>query len=64
MNKIRAFFAGYADELMNKVTWPKAAELQNNTVTVLVASFIIAVVIALVDLLFNQSLSALYSLFN
>lgn len=64
MNKIKEFFAVYADELFSKVHWPKTDELQSNTITVLVASLIIAVVIAVMDFAFNKSLSFLYSLFN
>lgn len=64
MNKIRQFFAVYADELMTKVTWPKADELQKNTITVLVASLIIAFIIALLDYGFSRSLSFFYQLFQ
>jgi preprotein translocase subunit SecE len=56
MNKIRAFFNGYYDELVNK-------ELQSNTVTVLVASLVIALVIALMDVVFNYGLQFVYELF-
>ncbi|MCE3007262.1 MAG: preprotein translocase subunit SecE [Bacteroidetes bacterium] len=63
MNKIRAFFNGYYDELVNKVSWPKTEELQSNTVTVLVASLVIALVIALMDVVFNYGLQFVYELF-
>lgn len=63
MNKIKTFFNGYYDELVNKVSWPKAEELQANTVTVLVSSIVLAVVIALTDFLFNSGLQFVYELF-
>jgi preprotein translocase subunit SecE len=63
MNKIRAFFLGYYDELVNKVTWPKADELKSNTVTVLVASLLLALVIFLMDFIFNSGLQTFYGLF-
>jgi len=64
MNKIRLFLQSYYDELRFKVTWPRMSELQVNTVTVLVASFIIAILIALMDLVFSSGLNALYGLFK
>ena len=63
MEKIRAFFQDYGDELLQKVHWPSIAELQSSTVTVLVASFIIAIGIYLMDLVFGNTLDILYGLF-
>lgn len=62
MEKLRAFIKVYADELQHKVTWPTFPELQSHTITVLVACLIIAVVIALIDLVFNRGMSFLYEL--
>ena len=62
MNKIRAFFQSYADELLEKVHWPSIPELQSSTITVLVASFMIAVVIAVMDLAFSNIMKFLYGL--
>ncbi len=64
INSIKEFFGTYADELLTKVTWPKADELQNNTITVLIASLLIAVLVALLDFGFSKGLTFLYSLFN
>jgi preprotein translocase subunit SecE len=63
MGKIRTFFAGYYDELVHKVQWPKYTELQSNTITVLIASLMIALTIFLMDMVFNTSLSFVYDLF-
>ena len=64
MNRIRAFFADYYYDLKNKVDWPSFEELQSNTVTVLIASLIIAGVVALMDVAFNRGISAVYDLFT
>ncbi|MEZ4826851.1 MAG: preprotein translocase subunit SecE [Bacteroidia bacterium] len=64
MEKIRALFKEYSDELLYKVQWPTLDELQSSTVTVLIASILIALVIAAMDFLFNSGMSGLYSLFN
>lgn len=63
MEKLRAFFSEYSDELLHKVQWPSWEELQNQTVTVLIASVIIAVVIFLMDFSFSKIMGALYALF-
>ena len=64
MEKLRATFKDYLDELLYKVQWPSLEELQSSTVTVLIASLIIAVIIFLMDLAFNNLMNVLYSLFN
>jgi preprotein translocase subunit SecE len=63
MEKIKSFFQDYGDELIQKVHWPSIPELQSSTITVLVASFIIAVVIYMMDLVFGNTLDILYGLF-
>ena len=63
MNKIVAFFREYSDELLYKVQWPALPELQGSTVTVLIASLIIALVIALMDFVFRIGMTNLYDLF-
>lgn len=64
MNKLKLYLNDYYTELKNKVDWPKYEELQSHTITVLVASFIIAVIISLMDLAFNTSLKFVYDLFQ
>lgn len=60
MNKIRKVFFQYADELINKVHWPKLEELQVQTIYVIVASIIFAILIGLTDSLFNFSMRFIY----
>jgi preprotein translocase SecE subunit len=60
MNKIRKMFFQYSDELINKVHWPKLEELQVQTIYVIIASILFAVLIGLTDSLFNFSMRFIY----
>ena len=51
------------DEILHKVSWPKFSELQGSATLVLVASFIFAVIIGLIDLGFKDALKWFYSEF-
>ena len=62
MEKLKLLFKEYSEEVRLKVTWPKYEELQDNTVTVLIASIILAIVVALMDLVFKYSLTFIYDL--
>ncbi len=64
MEKLRATFKDYLDELLYKVQWPSLEDLQTSTVTVLIASLIIAIIIFVMDLAFNNLMNFLYSFFN
>jgi len=50
-------------ELVKKVTWPTWSELQNSAVVVMIASLIIAIVIALMDSSFKNIMQLIYSIF-
>jgi preprotein translocase subunit SecE len=62
MNKVRLYIEDAANELLNKVTWPTWAELQNSAIVVMVASLIIALTIALMDFVFRGSMEILYKM--
>jgi preprotein translocase subunit SecE len=62
MEKLRSFFKEYSEELLYKVQWPTIEELQSSTVTVFVASLMIALVVALMDFVFSNGLDYVYSL--
>ena len=64
MDKLRAIFKDYTDELLYKVQWPSLEELQSSTVTVLIASIIIALIIFVMDFVFQNGMGFLYGLFN
>ncbi|HAK12709.1 MAG TPA: preprotein translocase subunit SecE, partial [Chitinophagaceae bacterium] len=51
-------------ELLEKVSWPTWAQLQQSTVIVLVATVIITAMVWLMDFGSNQLLKLVYSLFK
>ena len=64
MNRLRAYFKEYVEELLYKVQWPSLEELQSSTVTVLIASILIALVIFIMDTISKIVLTdGLYQIF-
>ncbi|MAX79573.1 MAG: preprotein translocase subunit SecE [Crocinitomicaceae bacterium] len=63
MSDIKKYVLESVDELRTKVTWPTWKELQGSSVLVLVASFIIAILVYLMDLGFGQLMKAVYKTF-
>jgi preprotein translocase subunit SecE len=61
--RIKAYFQEAFTELVYKVSWPTWAELQSSAVVVMVASFIIAMVIFGMDMVFENFMEVVYSLF-
>jgi preprotein translocase subunit SecE len=61
--KIKGYFQESYTELMHKVTWPTWAELQNSAVLVMVATLILALIIAGMDFSFSRIMELIYSLF-
>ena len=55
--KIVNYFKTTYDELVHKVTWPSAKDLQNSVVVV---SLIIALIVFLMDAIFNAGMSLLF----
>jgi len=49
MNKVSAYIKDSYHELVDKVTWPTWAQLQQSTIIVLVATLIIMACIAVMD---------------
>jgi preprotein translocase subunit SecE len=64
MDKLKAWFSTYSDELLYKVQWPSIPELQSSTITVLVASLLIALSIFVMDFASSEILGLLYGLFR
>ena len=60
MKKIVNYFKATYDELVHKVSWPTAKELQSSVVIVSIASLIIALIVFLMDLLFNAGMNLLF----
>jgi preprotein translocase subunit SecE len=63
MNKITTYFRESYKELMEKVTWPSWAQLQQSTVIVLVATVLITALVWIMDLASSSVLRFAYSLF-
>jgi preprotein translocase subunit SecE len=64
MNKVANYIRDSYHELVEKVTWPTWAQLQQSTAIVLVASLMIMLIIWLMDSVSNQVLQLIYSLFK
>jgi preprotein translocase subunit SecE len=61
MAKVSEYIKESYIELTQKVTWPTWRELQNSAVLVLIAAFIIAILILVMDQSINFVLSHFYS---
>jgi preprotein translocase subunit SecE len=62
MNKVANYFRDSYKELLEKVTWPTWAQLQQSTVIVLVATMIITAVVWGMDVVAQSGLNFIYSL--
>lgn len=60
MAKLVEFVKGSVDELKTKVTWPSYNDLQSSSALVLVASLIIALMIGVMDLGFENIMTWFY----
>jgi preprotein translocase subunit SecE len=61
--KLKLYLQDAYEELVHKVTWPTWKELQSSALVVMVASFIISLVIFVMDLSFRNIMSFIYELF-
>jgi preprotein translocase subunit SecE len=65
MNNVQAYLREIYDEMLHKVTWPTWNTLQNSAVVVLLATFIFAAVVYVMDLAFGQTMDLIYTkIFN
>ena len=55
MSKIKEYINETVTEMVHRVTWPTWKELQSNTIIVVVASVIIALIIFVMDFTFGIS---------
>ena len=62
--KIKTYLQSTYDELVNKVSWPTWSELQNSAVIVMVATFIIALVVFLMDISLKSIMEVIYGMFK
>ncbi|WP_207508071.1 preprotein translocase subunit SecE [Telluribacter humicola] len=63
MEKFTAFFKSSWEEITQHVTWPPFNELQSNTTLVLVGSLIFALVVGVMDFIFENALNLFYQSF-
>ena len=55
VSKIKEYFTETKKEMLENVSWPTWKELQNNTIIVVIASIMIALMIFVMDFLFGIS---------
>jgi preprotein translocase subunit SecE len=60
--RIKTYFQEAFNELVNKVSWPTWAELQNSAIVVMIASFIIAMIVFGMDTVFENVMETIYSI--
>ena len=58
--KIKGYVKESYNELVRKVTWPSWSELQNSAIVVMIASFLIAMVVYLMDITFSFIMDKVY----
>jgi preprotein translocase subunit SecE len=61
MAGIKTYIEESVDELTNKVSWPTWSELQSSGIVVLIATFIVAALIYLMDFSFGQIMDVIYN---
>lgn len=62
MANFRTYIEESIDELTNKVSWPTWKELQSSGIVVLVATFIVAALVYIMDLGFGQLMDFIYKI--
>jgi preprotein translocase subunit SecE len=60
MDKIRLYIKESYNELVHKVTWPTWSSLQSNTILVIVASVIFALLILVMDAISKFGTNLIY----
>jgi preprotein translocase subunit SecE len=63
MNKVSTYFTESYKELVEKVTWPNWAQLQQSTMIVLVATLLITALMWVMDFASAGALNFIYKLF-
>ena len=63
MNKAGTYFSESYKELVEKVTWPTWAQLQQSTIIVLIATLLITAIVLVMDAASSQVLKFIYNFF-
>ncbi|MFP4059587.1 MAG: preprotein translocase subunit SecE [Bacteroidota bacterium] len=61
--KIVGYIRESYKELVHKVTWPSWKELQSSALVVMIASIIIALIVFVMDISFENLMGIIYDLF-
>ena len=61
-NKIVNYCKDSYEELVHKTTWPSRSELMNSAVVVITASLCIALVVFVMDFIFQSGMEAIYGM--
>jgi preprotein translocase subunit SecE len=61
--KLKTYLKESYTELVEKVSWPTWSELQSSAIIVMVTSFIIALVVYVMDTFFSFTMTKIYELF-
>ena len=62
MKKIKNYIKEVTDEMKNKVSWPTWSELQSSSIVVSIASLIIAFIVLIMDISFDNILKLWYGI--
>lgn len=62
MDRLKLYIKESYNELVNKVTWPSLASLQQTTVVVIVGSIILTGIVAIMDGVWKNILTTIYDL--
>lgn len=62
MKRIKNYILDVTDEMKNKVSWPTWPELQSSSIVVSIASLIIALIVLMMDLSFENILKLWYGI--
>jgi preprotein translocase subunit SecE len=60
MSKVKTYIKDCYTELVSKVSWPSWDELQGSVIIVMVASLIIALVVFVMDYVFQNGINLIY----
>ena len=60
--KIKAYLQEVYTELVHKVSWPTMKELQSSAIVVMIASLLIALVVFLMDVSFENIMDFIYQM--
>ncbi|MEZ0483070.1 preprotein translocase subunit SecE [Fibrella aquatica] len=63
MEKVTTFLKHSWEEVQHNVTWPKFSDLQASSSLVLIASLIFALLVGLIDYVFENGLNLFYQSF-